>query len=243
MRDLGIFVPTRRPRNCVRLWRAMKETCQADTTLVLGVDDDDPDMIMYPPGPGYLVLPDTRYVTAWVNAMSERLAGEYKAIGHFGDDNLPTTPGWDEQVLEALEDKPFTFADDCYPSRAPGTLSCHIFMRREVYDALGYFGPPEISHMYVDVAWYAWCVAAGHTFLADVKIPHLHYTTGYPNDETYARSYARTAADLAAWHAYSRREGPGGLNDDVAKLGGQAFTAEHLARFNRDLNIPEVWPR
>lgn len=241
MRGLGMFVPTRRPGNAARLWEAMQTTCRADTTLVLGVDDDDPDMIMYPPGPAYMVLPDTRYVTAWVNAMSAELASEYQAIGHFGDDNVPRTPGWDERVLKALKKKPFTFADDCYPGRPAGTLSCHIFMRREAYDALGYFGPPEISHMYVDVAWFAWCLAAGHEFLADVQIPHLHYTNGAAHDETYARSYARTAADLAAWHAYSRRDGDGGMNADIIKLGGRPFTAERLSRFNRDLNIPEVW--
>jgi hypothetical protein len=175
--------------------------------------------------------------------MAAELAGDYRAIGHFGDDNLPRTHGWDEDILRALDRQPFAFADDEYPGRMPGTLSCHIFMRREVHDTLGYFGPPEISHMYVDVAWFAWGIRCGIEFLDDVKIPHLHYTAGAPHDETYARSYARTASDLAAWHAYSRREGPGGLSADISKLGGKPFTPDELAQFNRDLNIPEVWPR
>jgi hypothetical protein len=75
-----------------------------------------------------------------------------------------------------------------------------------------------------------------------VLLPHHHYTLGAPSDETYARSNARTRSDLAAWHAYSRRQGPGGLCDDTTKLGGIPFSPERLAQFNRDLNIPEVWP-
>jgi hypothetical protein len=115
-------------------------------------------------------------------------------------------------------------------------------MRAEVVKTLGYFGPPEISHMYVDVAWMAWCLACGHEYLDDVMLPHHHYTLGAAHDDTYARSYARTAADLAAWHDYSRRDGGGGLNDDIGKLGGKPFTREELAGFNAKLNIPERWP-
>jgi hypothetical protein len=245
MRDLGVFVPSlSRPGNIARLWEAMKGTCTADTTLLVGLNEEDPYRDGYPPGPGYVIEPGLRYVTAWVNRMAELHADRFTAIGHFGDDNLPETPGWDKHILAALTRQPFAFANDCYPTREPGTLSCHIFMRREAYAKLGYFGPPEISHMYVDVAWMAWCTACGYEYLHEVILRHLHYTTGRSQlDETYARSFARTSSDLDAWHAYSRREGPGGLNADIARLGGEPFTPERLARFNRELNIPERrWP-
>lgn len=238
-----MLVPTRRPGNADRLWNSMKATCTPGvTTLLLGVDADDPARDEYPAGPGYVVQDGLRYVTAWVNYLALATLGEFEAVGHVGDDNTCDTPGWDAAVMTALERQPLAFCNDLYPTRPPGTLSCHIFMRSEVVAKLGYMGPPEISHMYVDVAWFAWCQAAGHEFLRDVLLPHRHYTLGAPHDETYARSYARTGADLQAWHAYSRREGPGGLNDDIAKLGGEPFTPERLARFNAGLNIPEVWP-
>jgi len=246
MRDLGMLVPSRgRPQNIARLWDAMKGTCAASTSLLVGLDADDPQRDAYPPGPGYVVQDGLRYVTAWVNHLALMTLGSYRFAGHFGDDNVPETPGWDERICQALGRQPFAFANDRYP-RAPGSLSCHIFMRADVVRTLGYFGPPEISHMYVDVAWMAWCLACGHEYLDDVMIPHHHYTLGAAHDDTYARSYARTAADLSAWHAYSRRgleDGePGGLNGDIAKLGGEPFTPERLARFNADLNIPEAWP-
>jgi len=241
--QLGMLIPSRgRPHNAARLWNAMKATCGSRTTLILGLDADDPALDQYPAGPAYVIQDGLRYVTAWVNHLAIATYGRFEFIGHFGDDNEPVTPGWDDRVRKSLGTHLFCFADDQYPTRPPGSLSCHIFMRAEVVKTLGYMGPPEISHMLVDVAWYAWFLATGGEFLADVKIPHRHYTTGAPHDETYARSWAQTADNHRAWHAYSRREGPGGLGDDIIKLGGQPFTADRLAQFNRDLNIPEVWP-
>jgi hypothetical protein len=185
------------------------------------------------------VRSDLRKVTAWTNYLVAQNIDDYRAFGQVGDDNVFATPGWDTQIMEALEDTPFAFGNDQYPSRVPGTLCCHVFMRSEVVKTLGYFGPPSIAHMYVDVAWYAWGTACGITYLHDVLIPHLHYTTGAaPADATYQNSYAGTAADLQAWHAYCRS---GQLNDDIRKLGGTEFTAQRLAQFNHDLNIPEVW--
>lgn len=239
---LGLLVPSRsRPGNAGRLWESMRRTCTASTTLLIGLDADDPRRDDYPAGPGYVIQDGLRYVTAWVNHLALMTYGDFDAVGHVGDDNTCSTDGWDTAILKALERQPFAFANDLYP-REPGSLSCHIFMRSGVVRTLGYMGPPEISHMYVDVAWMAWCIACGHEFLSDVLLPHHHYTLGAPSDETYARSNARTRSDLAAWHAYSRRQGPGGLNDDIAKLGGEPFTPERLAQFDRDLNIPEVWP-
>lgn len=238
---LGLLVPSRRPAGAARLWQSMKDTCGGGTSLILGIDADDPALEAYPAGPGYVIAGGLRYVTAWVNYLTLTTWGQYEFLGHVGDDNTCDTPGWDDRIRDALRRQPFAFANDRYP-REPGSLSCHIFMRAEVAGTLGYFGPPEISHMYVDVAWMAWCLGCGHEYLDDVLLPHHHYTLGADRDATYAASYARTSPDLDAWHAYSRRQGTGGLNDDIAKLGGEPFTAARLSEFNARLNIPERWP-
>ena len=240
--ELGLLVPSRgRPGNIARLWERMQATCAGNTTLLVGLDADDPRRDEYPAGPGYVIQDGLRYVTAWVNYLALMTLGQFEFTGTIGDDNTFETPGWDDRIRDSLSRQPFAFGNDCYP-RAAGTLSCHIFMRAEVVRTLGYAGPPEISHMYVDVAWMAWCLACGHEYLDDVLIPHRHYTLGAPHDEVYARSYAQTGDNLRAWHAYSRREGDGGLNADVEKLGGRPFTPEALAAFNARLNIPERWP-
>lgn len=240
-----LAVPSRgRPHNVRRLHASLRETCTGDTTLVVGLDADDPALDGYLTGdPGdpallYVIKPDLHKVTAWTNALVMPNAGEFRAFGQVGDDNVFRTPGWDTRIMEALETTPFAFGNDQYPSREPGTLSCHVFMRAEVVEKLGYFGPPSIAHMYVDVAWYAWGMACGITYLHDVLIPHLHYTVGAPHDDTYQNSFAGTGQDLAAWHAYSRG---GQLTEDILKLGGDPFTDETLAEFNRRLFIPERW--
>jgi hypothetical protein len=242
VRDLLLAVPSRgRPQNVARLRDTLKETCTAETDLAVGLDSDDPalDGYMQVDGEGlYTVRSGLRKVTAWTNYLVGEALGNYRAFGQVGDDNVFRTPGWDTRVMEALEKTPFAFGNDQYPSRVPGTLSCHVFMRAEVVEKLGYFGPPSIAHMYVDVAWYAWGTACGITYLHDVLIPHLHYTTGAPHDDTYQNSFAGTGADLQAWHAYCRS---GQLNADIRKLGGAEFSDEELAHFNRALFIPETW--
>lgn len=198
----------------------------------------------YPAGLDYEVRSGLRQVVAWINELAVPLAesGEYDYIGHIGDDNLPSTPGWDVQIMEALEKTPFAYGNDLYPGRIPGALSCHVFMRSSVVRALGYFGPPGIRHMYVDVAWMAWLTACGGTYLNDVIIEHLHYTCGKaPVDESYALSTGLIPADLEAWHAYT--QDPQGLARDlslISALDGKRFqlTQQWVAAFNAQLNVP-----
>ena len=244
--SLLVAVPSRgRPQSIARLGKAMLDTCEGDTSLLVGVDEDDPCLGEYmavdlrPMEVPLVTRSGLRQVVAWINELTVPLTGDYDYIGHFGDDNVPSTPGWDVRIMAALEKTPFAFANDLYP-REPGSLCCHVFCRSEVIAKLGYFGPPIIRHMYVDVAWMAWGVACGITYLDDVIIEHLHYSVGKsPLDESYARSTALiTGGDLAAWHAYSRNLGSGGLNDDISKLGGTEFTPLGLSQFNARLGIP-----
>ena len=238
MRDLLVAVPSRgRPGSITRLHEAMQGTCTADTQLAVGLDDDDAHFYPRIPGVEYVVRAGLRRVTAWTNELAVPRAGEYRAIGCLGDDNVPSTPGWDSAILEALEKTPLAFGNDL-DVREPGSMSCHVFMRSAVAETLGYAGPPRISHMYVDVAWYAWGAACGITYLDDVIIEHLHYSVGKSvMDQTYAASTALMSINRAQWHAYSRG---GQLNADIAKLGGTPFTPESLREFNASINVPEA---
>lgn len=254
MRKLALAVPSRgRPANIARLWAAMQATCTEDTSLIVGVDLDDPCLPEYTevfntvasPNFQLMMRPDLRKVTAWTNAIVAKHLDEFSAFGQIGDDNVPRTHGWDTQILDALKQGPFAFGNDLYP-RHPGSLCCHVFASSAVPRALGYFGPPSIAHMYVDVAWWAWGVATKITYLHETVLEHMHYTIGKAtHDHIYANTYGGTADDLQAWHAYSRSEQ---LNEDICKIGAvipfqtvNQFTPEILAQFNRDLNIPEQW--
>ncbi len=236
MKDLLLIVPSRgRPGNVERLWNVMGDTCRADTTLLVGLDDDDPALTEYPDGPQYEVRGGLRQVVAWLNELAVPRTGEYGAIGTIGDDNVPLTDGWDNAILRALEDTPFAFGNDLYP-RLPGTLACHVFVRSEIIEMLGYFGLPSLRHM-TDLAWQAWGEAAGITYLPDVVIEHLHFTNKKsPVDDTYLEASAVGTEDMAAFIAYCRD--PDGLNADVARIGGRQYTDESLRAFMKGLWIP-----
>ena len=240
MKDLLVVVPSRgRPQNIGRLADAMAATCRGDTTLIVGLDDDDPTAGQYPDGPAYEVRAGLRNVVPWINELAVPQVGNFRWIGHIGDDNVPLTDGWDVAIMEALEATPFAFGNDLYP-RAPGSLCCHVFTRSDVIGRLGYFGPPSIRHMYVDVAWMAWGVKTGITYLHDVILEHRHFTTGAPHDDVYATSQALIPSDLERWHDYCNS---GQLNADIARIDPAApvFDAVEMRAFNQGLFIPPHW--
>lgn len=253
MPDLLLVVPSRgRPESVRRLMEAMRDTCRADTKLLVGLDDDDPAKLAYfnvaKDLAGSLdfewelvVRPDLRGVVPWLNHLAVERAGDCRFIGTIGDDNVPRTDGWDLRVTEALERVPFCFGDDLYPGRPTGTLCCHVFMRSAIVKTLGYMGPPALKHMYVDPAWMAWGEAVGIEFLPDVVLEHMHYSAGKSEmDESYAASTALIPEDLDRFNAYCAD--PEGLNADIARLRGIPWSEEQIGQFKADLNIPEHWP-
>jgi hypothetical protein len=243
MADLALLVPSRgRPHNIERLIEAMDATCRGDTTLVVGVDDDDPTLPEYAgaiaQSSAVLQVKEglRRQLVTWLNLLAVPYAERYSYIGHIGDDNVPRTDGWDVRVMESLEKHKFCFADDLDPGREPGSLSLTIFMRSEVIKTLGYMGPPQIQHMYVDPVWFAWGKRTSIEFLSDTVIEHVHYSLGKaPKDESYQLSTSLIPTDLQNYNAYCRD----GLNADIEKLGGTPFSPEELAEFNHKLNIPD----
>jgi hypothetical protein len=243
--DLAVIVPSRgRPHNIARLIDAMNRTCRADTTLIVGVDRDDPHFSEYQ---GFR---ECEIVTAgglkgrlvaWLNLLASARTKDYACIGHIGDDNVPRTIGWDARIIESLQSHCFCFGDDLDPGRAPGSLTIHAFMRSSVIERLGYMGPPSLRHMYVDPVWMAWGTATSIEFLPDVVLEHMHYTVGgkAPVDESYEASTGLIPRDCAAYNEYCYEN----LNHDIRKLGGKPFTRAELEEFNRALNIPRAWGR
>jgi hypothetical protein len=238
---LALLVPSRgRPHNIERLLEAMEQTCRGDTTLVLGLDFDDPSLAGYSAFSGdvEMVTRDRCKLVPWLNLLADPRAHKYPYLGHIGDDNVPRTVGWDVKVMESLERNHFCFGDDLDPGRAPGSLSLTIFMASWVVRTLGYMGPPQIQHMYVDPVWFAWGTRTSIEFLPDVVLEHMHYKVGKAGeDESYTESTALIPEDCANYNAYC----DDGLNQDIEKLGGEPFSDDELREFNHRLNIPRVW--
>ena len=217
MKDLIVVTPSRsRPHNVERLWQAMQKTCRAQTGLVIGLDADDATRGQYLNGPKYVIREGLqRRVVEWINTLSYSRLGICDAIGHFGDDCVPRTDGWDEMILGALEKRPFAYGNDLSIERPPGALCTHLFMRSETCRQLGYFGPPQIQHMWVDLAWMEWMAAAGGTYLDSCVIEHMHFLEQKaPMDVSYQRSRMLIDADLVHLYEYVRDQ----LNEDIAKI-------------------------
>jgi len=216
MKDLLVIVPSRgRPQNVRRLREAMDATCRGDTTLLVGLDEDDEGSYERLPGAEYEVRSALRGFTPWVNELAVPRTGAYSFIGVLGDDCLPRSEGWDVALMAALAREPFAYANDLYPLRPHGTQVTHVFTRSEVVRALGYIGVPSLTHMYVDDAWGAWGAACGIAYLGDVIIEHLHHSSGKaPADETYRRAEQTWAECQAAYGEYCR----GQLAEDIRKV-------------------------
>ena len=219
---LTILVPTRgRPANLARLWQAFLDTCEYETKLVALVDNDDPEL------PAYQRLADRlRHEPMFrmesgprlrlgptLNAAGPKWAARSDAVGFFGDDHLPRTPGWDGRYLAELErlGTGIVYGNDLIQGAA---LPTQVAMTSDIIRATGAMVPPGLIHLWLDNAWLALGRALDAiTYLPDVIVEHLHpiankatWDAGYAECNTDAQSDADQAVfeqwrehDLPRW--------------------------------------------
>lgn len=217
MRDLLVITPTRgRPWAVQRLMRAMRETCTADTQLVLGVDDDDPSYDdSYDPD-WWLERGARSNCVGWSNLLARRYAGQFRYVASLGDDHVPETKGWDSQLIEVIGENGGTgiaYGDDLLQGVNAPTAPV---MSSDIPQALGWFFCPQMVRLFCDNVWLDLGREAGCLFyLPDVIIRHLHYTSGLaPRDETAIAGEGTWAHDEAAYHEWQRER----MAADVARV-------------------------
>jgi hypothetical protein len=133
-----------------------------------------------------------------------------------GDDHRPRSTGWDQRFCECLSSGPrIVYGNDLLQGEKMPTA---VAMTSDVVTALGYFAPPTMQHLCVDLVWLELGRAIDRiTYLPDVIVEHVHPALGKaPMDAGYedANSAERISADSAAYFAYMA----GQFHDDVAKL-------------------------
>lgn len=217
MKDAAILVPSRaRSAQLGEMISAALSTSAAQTDIIVAVDNDDPD------GPAYAALEDSlrgeKRVTwlrgprdtmaGWTNKMAGWYAGGYFALGSFGDDHFPRTPGWDAVLLDALETPGviMAYGDDLHQGRRLPTAP---LIRSAVVTALGWMALPGCSHYFIDDGWLALADGAA-AYCQNVIIEHVHPDAGKaPRDATYAEALPHWQADESiyrAWYAGRRHE-------------------------------------
>ena len=220
MIDLCMIVPSRgRPQNIVELVDAWDETTTGGASLIVAVDDDDPQLNGYldlglsgwQPGVALLVQEKPGTMVAALNKAARAAATQHFAVGFMGDDHRPRSDGWDIEVVAELRklgtgvvSGPDGFRSDQLPTWCA--------MTSNIVRTLGYMAPPQLGHMYVDNAWQALGEALGaYRYLPGVLVEHLHPLAGKaPMDAGYARvnSAGVYRRDEAAYVRWARDELP-----------------------------------
>jgi glycosyltransferase involved in cell wall biosynthesis len=224
MPDLVVVVPSRgRPKAVAELAEQCAKTCTADTVLLVVVDSDDPTL------PEYQAPAGTQVFFTWAPANSGHVGainhGAAQALEQFApfaiakldDDHRPRTSGWDALLLDILHDAGggIAYGNDLLQGQRLPTAPV---ITADITKALGWMGPPQLRHLYVDDFWrdlgeQADCLH----YLPSVIVEHMHPLAGKaPMDAGYRRANAteQYTADSAAYEAYKRND----LARDVAKV-------------------------
>jgi hypothetical protein len=133
-----------------------------------------------------------------------------------GDDHLPRSPGWDEQLVDALGGRPgVAYGNDLVKGE---TIPTAAVISADIVMALGYLVPPRLEHLYFDDFWKALGQAVGNlAYLPGVTIEHLHPIAGTADwDDGYRRANdpGQFARDKAAYDEFLNEQWPG----DLARL-------------------------
>jgi hypothetical protein len=190
MKKLLVIVPTReREVKILHFFEAFKNnSVLAD--LCLGLDEDDahkyPKFDNLPSGDIiYEILP-RQGVNGTLNNLAKKYCESYEYIGFLGDDNWVRTHGWDEKLINSIEDLPYGIAygnDLIQEDKIPTT----VIMNSNIIRTLGFMAPPKIKHMYIDNFWKDLGLGLNSLrYLPDVIIEHMHFSKNKaPIDNMY----------------------------------------------------------
>lgn len=223
--QLAVLVPSRgRPQNVLRLAKAWAKTLTGNAWLEVITDSDDEsftdEVVIRIIEAGAAGLSGGRRIRLGPTLNREAAIWTELCpyIGFMGDDHLPQTPGWDERVVEALDEMKsgIVYGNDLF--QGPN-LPTAVFMTSDIVKTLGYMVPPGLTHMYLDNAWLEWGQGMGKIkYLPDVIIEHLHPQAGGKSevDATYEDVWPYMAIDEPIWQEYKTTR----LAADVEKLKG-----------------------
>jgi len=212
MTDLVVVVPSRgRPEKARALTQVFRDTCTADTKLVLSLDSDDPTRTDYPIDVAAYIGPNRSMVEALNEAVTAYAPSMSFAVGFMGDDHCPRTYGWDQAYLDALHEMGtgIVYGNDLLQGER---LPTQCAMTVDIVQALGFMAPPTLTHLAVDNFWVDLGRAADCIrYLPDVIVEHRHPVAGKAAwDAGYLRvnSEEMYRRDLSEFDRWKRNEMP-----------------------------------
>lgn len=212
--DLIVLVPSRgRPGNVARLVEACDRTCRATTKLYFGFDLDDPQRpaseAAVPADRHGHVSGPRKGLGGWTNYLADMIGvPNAPYLASIGDDMVPVTDGWDEQLITGIEHMGggFAYPDDGRRTDVPEA----VVVSTAIVQALGWMCAPGLHHWYIDNVWRDLGTGAGCLlYCGDIHVPHLHpNVTGQPGDATYNDAAQSFNSDLAAYQRWRMRNMP-----------------------------------
>jgi hypothetical protein len=182
--SIAILTPSRgRPDRLAEMVDAIAATADspADITVYVGLDSDNFDDYKralawgWAAPVGQVVVRPRMHLCPWVNELA-RFAWEdgHGIVGFMGDDHRPRTRGWDTQVERAMSkmNAGLVYCDDGLQGERLPTAP---FWHADVIAELGWFCPPQLTHMFLDNYWKLLADDLGRrAYLPGVLIEHLH---------------------------------------------------------------------
>jgi hypothetical protein len=225
--DLLVIIPTRgRPQAIPEIMQAWDDT-GATADVLFCVDKDDPELAAYKQqAKDYADDERVRFVywarkrlCGTLNQAAVKNAPNYRLLAFLGDDHRPRPAAmpWDARIRECLSGGPgIVYGNDLLQGEKMATA---VAMTSDIVDTLGYFSPPCLVHLCMDLVWIDWGRGMGRiTYLDDMVIEHLHPAASKAEmDAGYAEvnSPEQVSSDSAAYIDYRDN---GGLAADLDKL-------------------------
>lgn len=209
-----VIVPSRgRPQNIERLVGDWLDTATTDADLRVVIDADDPELDRYlkiEEAPFLEIeVQQQRGLNRILNAAAIIEASYYGIVGFMGDDHAPRTIGWDQKIRDVLEDSiGVAYGDDLLMGE---TIPTAAFITSNLVRCLGWYSPPALTHLCLDVFWKHLGEATSLHYLPDVIIEHMHPANGKAEfDERYAavNNPGMVKRDAGAWYGYRDLEWP-----------------------------------
>ena len=208
---LAIAVPTRgRPHNLERLAKAARQTCTTNYEIFARLDNDDEveykelDNVRYVVGPRI-------FFAASVNQLAEMALKEgFTHIAILGDDVLPETKGWDEQLINSLTELGVAYGSDGLEHLHGEDLPTHVIVPIEMYKRLGWIALPSLRHLFCDNVWRELGKLTKFIYNPNVKLSHLHrWNKAAPDDKTYQEANDKKKRDQDRLAFETWRDGDG----------------------------------
>lgn len=204
--SIAVLTPSRgRPERFREMCKAIERTAWGPVDVYVGLDEDDPMHEAYelPIGVTCMIRPRMR-LAGWTNVLAmQAIRDGHDVLAFLGDDHRPRTAGWDESVGLAF-DRMGPGLVYCADGLQNERLPTAPFWSADIIDALGWFYPPVLKHLYADDYWLRLAKDLGRrTYLPDVLIEHEHPAAGKAEmDDVYRENDTWYDHDHQAFHAF-----------------------------------------